>query len=209
MALRSLPIRAVRAQRLSRPVGPWRLPWHLQQGCVGHMTRLGEFEEAAVEALWMSRLAESRLLSPADPAALDRYAPVGSPGSPWKYDYYSHVLASQRLLNSAEAIAEIIGADESLKLAVETFRTHWQHLRGLRNVLQHPRNTTIRWDRDVWAFPDRIEYRLPGCDPIWVFTIEELHAPVERLWAAVHIAMEGHATSNYDGEGRRVAEAPP
>jgi hypothetical protein len=170
------------------------------------MTRLDEFEEAAVEAVWMSRLAESRLLSPADPPSLDRYLHVGSAGIPWKYDYYSHVLASQRLLNSAEAIAEILGADEPLESAVESFRTHWEHLRGLRNVLQHPKNTSIRWDRDVWAFPDRIEYRLPGCDPVWVFTIEELHAPVERLWKAVHAAVAEHATSHFDEQGRRVNE---
>lgn len=171
------------------------------------MTRLDEFEEAAVEALWMSRLAESRLLSPADPPALGRYAPVGSPGLPWKYDYYSHVFASQRLLHSAEAIAELVGADAALELAVQEFRTHWEHLRELRNVLQHPKNTSIRWERDVWAFPDRIEYRLPKSDPMWVFTIEALHAPVERLWAAVHAAMEKHARSQYDAQGRRVAEA--
>lgn len=64
------------------------------------MTRLAEFEEAAVEALWMCRLAESRLRSPADPPALDRYSVVGRPGLPWKYDYYSHVLASQRLFTA-------------------------------------------------------------------------------------------------------------
>lgn len=173
------------------------------------MARLDEFEEAADEALWMSRLAESRLLSPADPPELDRYPHVGSPGLPWKYDYYSHVLASQRLLHSAEAIAEIIGADVSLGSAVATFRTHWEHLRGLRNVLQHPKNTSIRWDRDVYAFPDRIEYRLPGRDPIWVFTIEELHAPVEDLWTAVQAAMEEHALSHFDAQGRRVARASP
>lgn len=157
----------------------------------------------------MSRLAESRLLSPADPPALDRYPHVGSPALPWKYDYYAHVLASQRLLHSAEAIAEIIRTDVSLKSAVETFAAYWEDLRGLRNVLQHPKNTSIRWDRDVSAFPDRIEYRLPGCDPIWVFTIEELHGPVERLWAAIHAAIEEHFVSHFDAQGRRVDKSSP
>ena len=170
------------------------------------MTRLHEFEEAAVEALWMCRLAESRLLSPADPPALDRYAHVGRPGLPWKYDYYSHVLASQRLFHSAEAVAEILDAD-ALGSAVEIFENHWDELRGLRNVLQHPKNTSIRWNRDVSAFLDRLEYRLPDCHPIWSLTIEELHAPVERLWSAVHTAVAEHTSSQFDAEGRQIDDA--
>lgn len=154
----------------------------------------------------MCRLAESRLLSPEDPPALDRYSHVGPPGLSWKYDYYSHVLASKRLFHSAEAIAEILDAD-ALAAGVGTFRTHWNRLRGLRNVLQHPKNTSIRWARDVAAFPDRIEYRKSKCDPIWVFTIEELQDPVERLWTAVHAAVEEHATSHFDGQGQRLMEA--
>lgn len=165
------------------------------------MTRLGEFEEAAVEAIWMCRLAESRLLSPADPPPLDRYAHVGPTGLPWKYDYYSHVLASQRLLFSAEALLEIIGRD-TLTSAVKRFRAHWGDMISLRSVLQHPKSTSIRWNRDVLAFPDRIEYRLPGCDPSWVFTIEQLHAPAEHLWTAVHAALDEHGAGHYDQHGR-------
>lgn len=170
------------------------------------MARLAEFEEAAVEAIWMCRLAESRLLSPANPPALDRYSHVGPPGPPWKYDYYSHVLAAQRLFHSAEAIADILGT-QALTSALQTFRDHWNQLRGLRNILQHPKNTSIRWHRDVWVFPDRLEYRLPGCHPIWVLTIEDLHAPVERLWGAVHAAIEDHAISHFDEEGRGLNDA--
>lgn len=171
------------------------------------MTRLDEFVEAADEATWMCRLAESRLSTPADPPALGRYLPGGVPNQPWKFDYYSHVLAAQRLMHSADAINEILD-DGDLAEAIDGFRAHWRHLRDLRNVLQHPRNTSIRWERDVRAFFDRIEYRLPGCDPMWVFTIEELHSPVEDLWAAVKDALERHRGGSRGGGAEHEDESP-
>lgn len=162
--------------------------------------RLDEFEDAAIEALWMCRLAESRLRDPSDPPALDRYQPVGIDGHPWKYDYYSHVLASQRLMNAVEALNEVLG-DESLSAARRTFQEHWNDLRSLRNVLQHPKNTGVLWQH-VSAYHDRIAYQLPGCDPQWVFTLTELHDPVESLWSAAHEAREAHGGSRYEEDGR-------
>lgn len=116
-----------------------------------------------------------------------RYRPMGPRNAPWKFDYYNHMFASKRLLESAEAINEIL-SDPGLAAELNSFRSQWQTLRPLRDVLQHPRSTIIKW-RSVDAFYDRIEYRpISGAEPQWRFTLDELHDSAESLWAAVEAA---------------------
>lgn len=103
-------------------------------------------------------------------------------------------------MNAAGALNETM-RDECLATAHQAFKEHWNDLRGLRNVLQHPKNTDTLWTH-VSAYHDRIAYQHPGCDPQWVFTITELHGPVEFLWSAVHLALETHDGSRYEEDGR-------
>jgi hypothetical protein len=169
------------------------------------VSRRSEFVDAAVEAVWMCRLSESRILTPSDPPSLTRYGYVSAPGANpgWKYDYYSHILAAQRLLHAAEAISEDLD-DASLVVACHVFSEHWEQLRDLRNVLQHPKNTSIRWRHEVLVLPGRIEHRRQGCDPDWSLSIAELHAPVEALWIALNTALDSAGTSSHDKNARWI-----
>lgn len=46
----------------------------------------------------------------------------------------------------------------------------------------------------------------PAAVRFGLFAIEELHAPVEHLWTAVHAAVEEHASSHFDAKGRQIDE---
>jgi len=159
------------------------------------MSRLGEFAEAAYESVWMCRLSESRLVTPVDPPAIERYGlPPNRPTWPWTYDYYAHLVAAQRLLASGEAINQS-QKNTHLAQAIDQFRAHWSRLKPLRDALFHPQSKAIPWQH-VHAFFDRIEYRHPvSKEIVWVFTIEELHRPVEELYAA--ITLNGDSSGKY------------
>jgi hypothetical protein len=131
------------------------------------------------------------LVSPGDPDSISRYGRVPNlPRGPWKYDYFSHILAQQRLLLAAEAVNEPLN-DPTLGKAIQDFKDHWDELRPLRDVMQHPKSRVIPWQH-VTGFYDRIEYRHPvSKEVIWSYTIDELHQPVESLYSAV-IAATGY-----------------
>lgn len=119
-----------------------------------------------------------------DPGSITDYLPIGPRNAPWTYDYYNHVFAAKRLLESAEALNESWRSPE-LSDAITQFRGHWSNLKGVRDVLQHPKSTLIKW-QSVSAFYDRIEYRpVAGADPVWRYTLDQLHDPVEALWTVV------------------------
>lgn len=140
--------------------------------------------EAAYEAVWGCRLAAARIGFPAYVPGMEKYLGDDKRAHVWTHDWYAHVLFARRLLDAAQNLDEC--ADVPLLTnAVAEFDRHWATLQGLRNVLQHPLNRSIdpSW---LWVFPDRIEYRKPGCEMSWLFTIDELHDPVEALYGPIH-----------------------
>lgn len=141
------------------------------------------FIRASVEAAWGCRLAYARLMTPVHPPAIDQFEPMGSPGDPWVYDWYSHVLFASQLFEAARALAGVV-QNADLERALSDFREHWQRLSGLRNVLLHPTSTNVNLEH-LWPFFDRLTYQAPGHDPEWVFTRDDLQQPVERLYAAI------------------------
>lgn len=146
---------------------------------------------AAVEGVWACRLAYARIATPRDPEAIARWEPAGSSSAVWKYDWYAHVLFAQRLFDAAKLATQGV-SDEPLDRAVTSFAEHWETLRGLRNVLQHPLSRDVDLDA-VWVFPDRIRYQEPGRDPLWEHYLDDLHSPVERLFEAIDEALAADA----------------
>jgi hypothetical protein len=138
---------------------------------------------AAVAATWGCRLSYARLVTPVDPPAIQQFDPAGGADQAWAFDWYSHVLFASQLFEAVRALVPIIG-DAALEDALAEYSAHWAQLRGVRNVLLHPigRDVNVGW---LCAFGDRVEYREPGCDARWVLDREDLHTPVERLFAVV------------------------
>jgi hypothetical protein len=138
---------------------------------------------SAVEAAWGCRLSYARLKTPVDPESISEFDPHGNPNDPWVYDWYSHVLFASQLFEASRALVHIID-DAPLTAAFAEFAQHWEHLAGLRNVLLHPTSREVDLNC-LSPFGDRLEYREPGRDPDWVFQLDQLHDPVERLFAVL------------------------
>lgn len=152
------------------------------------MPRAGRerFLRAASEAIWGCRLSYSRIKTPVDPPAMSEFNPVGPPNVPWVHDWYAHVLFASRLLEAGQALLDT-SPDDRLKEAIEVFKRHWDRLRPLRNGLQHPTSRGVNW-KALWPMYDRLTYQRPGRDPEWDFSVDDLHEPVEKLYAAVEAA---------------------
>jgi hypothetical protein len=93
------------------------------------------------------------------------------------------VLFASQLIEAVRTLADVVD-DPPLRASFADFARHWAQLTGLRNVLLHPtsRDVNLSW---LCALGDRLEYRQPGWDPEWVFRLDELHEPVEQLFAVV------------------------
>lgn len=141
------------------------------------------FALAAQEAIWGARLQWARIKTPqGDPLAFEAYLPRRT--GPWAQDYQFHHVAAHRLFGAAKALAGATTANDELTSALNAFELYWADIKPVRDVLAHPPSRAIRWD---WLSPfmDRVEYRKPGCDPMWVYSVDALHAPLEKLYAAV------------------------
>jgi hypothetical protein len=78
---------------------------------------------------------------------------------------------------------------DSLGTAVDEFAAHWAHFKPLPDVLHHPASmlklTSLRVGGDC------ITYQHEGSEPEWEFTIDELHGPVEDLYAVIKAGHPG------------------
>ena len=85
--------------------------------------------------------------------------------------------------------------------AVYEFAAHWAHVKPLRDVFHHPASMALKLT-SLRVGGDRITSQHEGSEPEWEFTIDELHGPVEDLYAVIKAGNPGR-------RGGREDEASP
>ena len=146
------------------------------------------YRYAAYEGVWGCRLSYARIVEPVESPAMRRFIDR-VPAGPWIYDWYSHIMFSERLLEAASALDRAQPTD-SLGTAVYEFPAHWAHVKPLRDVLHHPATIPLKLT-SLQVGGDRITYQHEGSEPEWEFTIDELHGPVEDLYAVIKAGNPG------------------
>jgi hypothetical protein len=137
---------------------------------------------AAYEDVWGCRLSYARIVEPVESPAMRRFIDR-VPAGPWVYDWYLHIMFSERLLEATRALNRTQPTD-SLGTAVYEFAAHWAHVKPLSDVLHHPASMALKLT-SLRVGGDRITSQHEGCEPEWEFTIDELHGPVEDLYAVI------------------------
>lgn len=146
------------------------------------------YRYAAYEGVWGCRLSYARIVEPVESPAMRRFNDR-VPAGPWIYDWYSHIMFSERLLEAASALDRAQPTD-SLGTAIDEFPAHWAHFKPLRDVLHHPATIPLKLT-SLRVGGDRITYQHEGSEPEWEFTIDELHGPVEDLYAVIKAGAPG------------------
>src|SRR5512132_1286880 len=100
------------------------------------------YRYAAYEGVWGCRLSYARIVEPVESPAMRRFIDR-VPAGPWIYDWYSHIMFSERLLEAASALDRAQPTD-SLGTAVDEFPAHWAHFKPLRDVLHHPATIPLK-----------------------------------------------------------------
>ena len=146
------------------------------------------YRYAAYEDVWGCRLSYARIVEPVESPAMRRFIDR-VPAGPWVYDWYLHVMFSERLLEAARALDRTQPTD-SLGTAVYEFAAHWTHFKPLRDVLHHPASMALK-PTSLRVGGDRISSQHEDSEPEWEFTIDELHGPVEDLYAVIKAGNPG------------------
>ena len=146
------------------------------------------YRYAAYEDVWGCRLSYARIVEPVESPAMRRFIDR-VPAGPWVYDWYLHIMFSERLLEAARALNRTQPTD-SLGTAVYEFAAHWTHLKPLRDVLHHPASMALK-PTSLRVGGDRITSQPEDSEPEWEFTIDELHGPVEDLYAVIKAGNPG------------------
>jgi hypothetical protein len=139
--------------------------------------------KAAYEGLWGCRLSYARIVTPVEPPAIKRFLGHEGKNGPWVYDWYSHIIFSDRLREAACGLNRAKPVDE-VAAAIAVFAAHWSHFKPLRDVLHHPASKKFNVE-SLWVGNDSIWYQDEGRPREWDFTVDELHDPVERLYAVI------------------------
>ena len=138
------------------------------------------YRYVAYEDVWGCRLSYARIVEPVESPTMRRFIDR-VPAGPWVYDWYLHIMFSERLLEATACPR----SNAAHRLAWNRRLSVRCALDALQAALRRPSPSGIDGTgadpTSLRVGDDRISSQHEDSEPEWEFTIDELHGPVEDL----------------------------